>query len=347
MRPEDEVPRDECTFANGSVQSLGPNGQYTFTKYDLYREGFEAAIRKRPKTLELTILTDEYPTSALRHLELVPDLKTLSFPRHVTDAGLANLAPLKNLRQLYVSSPHVTDAGVEHIARIKSLREVTLHGTKVTGAAARRLAELLPHAVVYWGRGHDGYPDLRFPPGRQAHGSEPRTTPTEPPGEDRGLRREDEVDRSPSEDFDGFRTPTVSAQYLGMDVLDEEFEAWIRERPDLRALSLWAEDFPMVALRHLQLIPEVKALHLQDGIEDDGFTYLEPLKNLRALHIESSHVTDAALDRIAKISSLREVRFSDTKVTAAGARRLVELLPHAVVFLDGERFPPRPHVVAD
>jgi hypothetical protein len=81
--------------------------------------------------------------SALTHLErLVIDVP------EVTDAGLANLAGLTELRGLlFISDTNVTDAGLVYIKRLSNLRLLNLTGTKVSSAGLRHLVDL--HKLEY------------------------------------------------------------------------------------------------------------------------------------------------------------------------------------------------------
>jgi hypothetical protein len=58
----------------------------------------------------------------------------------VTDAGLAHLAGLTNLRTLRLEDTQVTDAGLKYLAPLKKLTELDLRGTRVTDAGLEVLA---------------------------------------------------------------------------------------------------------------------------------------------------------------------------------------------------------------
>ena len=65
---------------------------------------------------------------------------SLSGPQ-VTDAGLKELAVLKNLTALRLSA-RVTDAGLKELAVLKNLTALDLNGTAVTDAGLKELAGL-------------------------------------------------------------------------------------------------------------------------------------------------------------------------------------------------------------
>ncbi len=60
----------------------------------------------------------------------------------VTDAGLKELAALKNLTTLMLGGAKVTDAGLKELAALKSLTTLNLNGTAVTDAGLKELAAL-------------------------------------------------------------------------------------------------------------------------------------------------------------------------------------------------------------
>jgi len=66
----------------------------------------------------------------------------------VTDAGLKELAPLKQLRELFLSGTRVTDVGMKELAGLTELRELSLANTQVTAAGVARLHKALPQCEI-------------------------------------------------------------------------------------------------------------------------------------------------------------------------------------------------------
>jgi mono/diheme cytochrome c family protein len=60
----------------------------------------------------------------------------------VTDAGLAQIKDLKNLRRLHLEKTGITDAGLVHLKGLTELRYLNLYGTKVTDAGLEHLKGL-------------------------------------------------------------------------------------------------------------------------------------------------------------------------------------------------------------
>lgn len=67
----------------------------------------------------------------------------------VTDAGLAQLAGMKNLKELHLENTGITDAGLDHLKGLASLEYLNLYNTKITDAGAQKLTELTKLKAVY------------------------------------------------------------------------------------------------------------------------------------------------------------------------------------------------------
>ena len=62
--------------------------------------------------------------------------------RNITDAGLAHLAALPQLRELWLDGNQITDAGLAHLAALPQLQKLFLDGTQITDAGLAHLAGL-------------------------------------------------------------------------------------------------------------------------------------------------------------------------------------------------------------
>lgn len=67
----------------------------------------------------------------------------------VTDAGLAALGSMKNLRKLHLQNTAITDAGIDAIAAVQGLEYLNLFNTKVTDAALPKLEKLANLKKLY------------------------------------------------------------------------------------------------------------------------------------------------------------------------------------------------------
>jgi internalin A len=100
--------------------------------------------------LSKTLINDE----GLRHLHGLPKLQEFILSGksvQVTDAGLAPLKDLRNLRVLGLRGTQITDAGLRHLKGLTSLQRLDIAETKVTKAGVDDLQHALPKAHVIWG----------------------------------------------------------------------------------------------------------------------------------------------------------------------------------------------------
>jgi hypothetical protein len=82
----------------------------------------------------------------------VEDIVSLALCRSpVTDAGLRELAGLRNLTWLDLRDTRVTDAGLKELAGLKNLATLLLQDTKVTDAGVAELLKALPNCSIKTG----------------------------------------------------------------------------------------------------------------------------------------------------------------------------------------------------
>lgn len=67
----------------------------------------------------------------------------------VTDAGLAKLAGMKQLKELRLDNTGISDAGLEHLKGLASLEYLNVYGSKVTDAGIQKLAGLSNLKALY------------------------------------------------------------------------------------------------------------------------------------------------------------------------------------------------------
>ena len=82
--------------------------------------------------------------AALKELAGMKQLQSLNLTSgQVTDAGLKELAGLTQLQTLWLFCPQVTDAGLKELAGLMQLQTLNLSNTSVTGAGLKELAGLM------------------------------------------------------------------------------------------------------------------------------------------------------------------------------------------------------------
>ncbi len=130
-------------------------------------EATKAAIAQISNELGVTILqlsqsdtglmftavnvADKFDDAALAKLApLAPHLVEVNLARtKVTDAGLAALAPMKNLQRLRLENTPITDAGLDHLQGLENLEYLNLFNTAVTDAGLEKLAGLKKLTRLY------------------------------------------------------------------------------------------------------------------------------------------------------------------------------------------------------
>ncbi len=80
--------------------------------------------------------------AAMPHIGRLYSLSELEI-RGVSDAGLAHIKNLVNLRSLSLSSNGITDAGLEHLAGLEKLDSLQIRGTKVSDAGLAHIKNLV------------------------------------------------------------------------------------------------------------------------------------------------------------------------------------------------------------
>jgi len=93
----------------------------------------------------------EFSDSGLDALGPIADkIASLDLARtKVTDAGLAKLAAMKNLKELHLENTAIGDAGLDHLKGLASLEYLNLYGTKVTDSGLAKLASLSGLKALY------------------------------------------------------------------------------------------------------------------------------------------------------------------------------------------------------
>lgn len=93
----------------------------------------------------------EFGDSQLKMLEPIADqIATVDIARtKISDAGLATIGKMVNLRQLKVEKTDVSDAGLKHLSGLKNLEYLNLYGTKVTDSGLTHLAGLSKLSRLY------------------------------------------------------------------------------------------------------------------------------------------------------------------------------------------------------
>lgn len=107
------------------------------------------ASQTQDKIIELAIRKQiEKPTGDLTKADLDNVQVLTLIDSGLTDAGLKELAKLKQLKTLSLKNTKITDKGLKDLAKLKQLTFINLEDTKTTGKGRRELRKALPKCNV-------------------------------------------------------------------------------------------------------------------------------------------------------------------------------------------------------
>jgi hypothetical protein len=91
--------------------------------------------------------------AALANIAPLTQLKTLNLVgTGISDAGLANLTGLEQLHELYLANTKIGDSGLENLTGLRQLQLLNLNGTEVSDAGLSNLERLTKLRKLYLAR---------------------------------------------------------------------------------------------------------------------------------------------------------------------------------------------------
>lgn len=231
---------------------------------------------------------------------------------NVTDDGLVHLQNQKYLGDLDLCATAITDKGLVHLEDLTSLEILSLIDTEVTDAGMKHLKPLknLRMLMLHGTKvTDDGLIHLGDFPKIDTLGLNHTKV-------DEGLRH-----------LANLKT-LRDIRLVGSTISDKGLKH-LNAMTNLKTVVLNDTEINGSGLRHLPLSVE-KLFLPATNIKDDGLSNLVYLKNLEVLQL-SEHITDKGVPHLEKLSSLRELTCSGTKITEAGFKRLESALPNCKV----------------
>jgi hypothetical protein len=208
-----------------------------------------------------------------------------------TDVGLAGLAGLVSLRELYINSPQVTDDGLRHLAGLSRLERLNLYLDAMTDSG-------LVHLAGLW-----SLKFLRLWYSESISGAGFRHLA--------GLRELQVLDAG------------------GLPIVDEAL-VHLGGLTDLEELILRETRVVGPGLRFLSGLAKLRKLDLRgDELVDEGLSHLAAAAppRLECLDIAYTRITDAGLRALAPLQSLRDLDLSNVAVSAEAVRDLQAAIP--------------------
>jgi len=290
---------------------------------------------------DLNLYAAEFITdAALAFLRGHRTLKTLNLRgTDVTDTSLAYIAELPALTSLDISFTQITDVGLEHLASLPQIEELYLGGNKISGVGLHVL-KLLPklRTLSFYGvqRRNAGWcwapvvTDSELDTVALLSGLQDLNIGS---GVTLGTPRPDDLGPADGE---------AECRIAGGSRVTDAGLAKVARLKKLRHLDLSGAVITPSGLKALSSLPELQRLSLWNvaSVDDSAAPYLETLGALTSLDLSNTSIGDATLARLAKMSALRRLYVSETRVTAAGLAAFRAQRPACVVSA-GARMAPR------
>ncbi|MBN1972192.1 MAG: leucine-rich repeat protein [Sedimentisphaerales bacterium] len=220
---------------------------------------------------ELTISSPDITDAGLAHLAKLTNLKNLNltYCDNITNKGLANLAALKSLRVLYIYGGQITVSGINHLNSLTNLTRLDIYGYEPDGAT---------------------------------------------------------LDLSGLTSLEKFRTHHQSK--LGK-YTDEDLKSFSGLK-NLKWLHIYPHDFTDKGMSYLAGLTNIDMLIIGGKkISDEGLKYLANMKKLSLLNIDSSSISDKGLRYLEGLETLSTIEISsDNDFNDAALRSLMNKLPN-------------------
>ncbi len=256
----------------------------------------------------LIISGRELPATAFKLVDI--DLNGANRPidnSKVTDAHLATLEALPNLRGLDLRTLPITDSMLKYVEGLRNLQGLSLHSTEITDAGLERLAGLTKLSDLNVGNTPIGDAGLKH---LSALTNLKRLDLAGTRVSDAGLRNLESL---------------IDLQGLALDntrVSDTGLE-YVRALKSLRILGIEGTRVTDAGLKHVATLTALRYLNLNHTcVSDAGLKQLEPML-LYGLELNGTQVGDTGLRHVAALYwTLESLYLSGTQVGDAGLEQI-------------------------
>lgn len=231
----------------------------------------------------------------------------------MTDVSAEAIGSLRNLEALRIPTASITDAGARWLAQLQSLRELDLSRTAIGDAGLEHLAALSKLAVVDLSETKIRDSGLRFVAAWHA------------------LRT---LDLSKTAlDGSGFDALAKLDDLASLDISHCEIrdEGLTRLAPLRNLMSLdlnGNENLGDTGLATLANMPFLRSLAVaRTGITSAGLAAIGPHEFVMSANLERTAIDDSAIETLLTFPNLRNARFSESRVSLGGLRRLAKGAP--------------------
>lgn len=277
------------------IRAAGGSAYYDFQATDITKSPPGSPIVRSMlgddiyATVNVVLLDDPKTTDAnVAELHKLADLRDVSVSGYgVTDKCIPSLLRIKHLSSLNLYSTSITSQGLSRLSQAKTLQQLFLYGDSVTDAHLKRLGT---------------FPSLQ------------KLQVFRAPISDRGIKSIGSV------------TSLQELQIGSTSTVTDKGILHLARLTDLECLILLDCDLTDVSMTAISEMTELKALWIHAAaITDDGFRHLNTLKNIEVLQIPNSQIGDDSLAIVAAMPKLRVLDVSGTRITDDGLNHLKRL----------------------
>lgn len=297
------------------AESPWPEWLRTSLGEDLFSDVVAVDLDFGPEAAAKRTVPITSPQNAVRHLPALRKLRSFSFGNvELVDETLRIVGQLKNLEKLKaLYATNVTDAGIAHLANLHQLKTLLLVGMSVTdeslpilgGFRSLEILALNNSRVSDSGLVHlQNLTNLREIALRQCSGIT-----------DRGMPRLSNLPRLEYLDLSGANVTSTGFEHL-------------KQLTRMRRLRMSNNrELGDGALRVIASFNQLEELCLGNTkVTAEGVRRLATLKKLRVLDLsDNSGVTDEAIAHLAGLASLEELNLHNTKASPTAIKHLAQL----------------------
>ena len=272
--------------------------------------------------------------------ELFQEVQTVRFPKPITPTVLAAVGRFAGLEDLTLAEATGAEDGFRHLRGLGRLERVMIGGPGITDAMLDDLAQVAAIRTLLLG----------MPQAAVADGSDITS-----PATDAGFARLAVLlylEALTIVNFPALTDEGAARLLAGLPLLRRfmlggvtrassarlTLEALADHHPGLESLGLnYHTGIGEADLQAVGKLRNLQALNLAGtGITDAGLAHLRPLKGLTILSFSHTGVTDAGLPTLGELTSLQSLTLNQTKVTDAGIIHLAPLANLRKLALDAD-----------
>jgi hypothetical protein len=269
------------------------------------------------RTLQsVTLSGAKTPPARLVALEKLVQIRMLKLDSF-SDAGLAHIAGLVNLRNLSLAGQGVTDAGMTHLAKLENVAALTMQDCRVTDKGLKILVGMakLKEFTLVKADGGDG--------ALMALANAKGLTKLR-------LKNCSVTDHGIAMHLSSLLS--LSVIDLGECRVGDASLAVIANHPKLEDVNMLRTQVTNEGIALLCAM-RLKRLNLDDvqGIDDSAIVSIAKMTTLEFLHLGKTKVTDSGILGLRSLVNLKDLILNDTAVTELGVQSLQKVLPQLTI----------------